>query len=60
MLRYHDNITKIFCGAASNVLVFLISVFIIGDQELSGFFVAGAACCAVGAYKYQIAQAEKG
>ena len=60
MLRYHDNITKIFCGATSNVLVFLISVFIIGDQELSGFFVAGAACCAVGAYKYQIAQAEKG
>jgi UDP-sugar transporter A1/2/3 len=55
IMKYHDNIIKIFCGAVSNVLVLLYSVWVVGDQQLTSSFILGAICCLYGAYLYNTA-----
>lgn len=59
IMKYHDNLTKIGAGAVVNVVVFVISVTVVGDQQMSATFVAGATLCLYGVAVYQMEQAGK-
>ena len=59
IMKYHDNLTKIGAGAVANILVFIASVTVVGDQTLSLPFVVGAAICLTGVGTYQKEQAAK-
>ena len=52
-MKYHDNITKICALSLANILVFLYSVFVSHQQELSAPFVLGAGVVIAGVYTYQ-------